>query len=80
MRREQVLSTLSLVFPLFEPSNTLARDCLIIFAAGVVFKLLFVALFLSRTANATLAPPATKLIEQEERVGAGESGADLPPV
>ena len=46
------------LFPLFEPSDTLARDCLIVFAIGVVYKLLFIALFLSRTANASRAPPA----------------------
>ncbi len=58
----QVLSTLSLLFPLFEPSDTLARDCLIVFAIGVAFKLLFFVLFFARTANATLVPPANKAL------------------
>jgi hypothetical protein len=46
------------LFPLFEPSDTLVRDCLIVFAIGVVYKLLFIVLFLSRTANASRALPA----------------------
>ncbi len=46
------------LFPLFEPSDTLARDCIVVLAIGIVYKLLFVALFLSRTANASRAPPA----------------------
>ncbi len=65
---------MSLLFTLFEPTNTLARDCLIIFACGVVFKLLFFVLFFARTANATLAPPAPacpKMPEEQAAEGAG---------
>ncbi len=63
---------MSLLFPLFEPSDTLARDCLIIFAIGVAFKLLFFVLFFARTANATLAPPApTSPVLPEEQAGGG---------
>jgi hypothetical protein len=43
------------IFTLFEPSDTLARDCLVIFAIGVAYKLLFVAVFLARTANSSRA-------------------------
>ncbi len=50
---------MSLLFPLFEPSNTLARDSLIVFAIGITFKLLFFVIFFARTANATLLPPST---------------------
>ncbi len=71
----QVLSTMSLLFTLFKPSNTLARDCLIIFAIGVAFKLLFFVLFFARTANATLVPPApASPTLQEEQAAAGGSG------
>ncbi len=51
-------------FPLFEPSETLARDMLIVLATGIVYKLLFVALFVLRTANATPTPPAANENEQ----------------
>ncbi len=54
----QVLSSMAKLFPLFEPSDTLARDCLIVLAIGVVYKVLFIALFLARTANASRALPA----------------------
>ena len=57
--RTQVLGSMAKIFPLFEPTDTLARDCLIVFAIGVAYKLLFVALFLAGTANASRnAPPA----------------------
>ena len=34
------------------------RDCLIVFAIGVVYKLIFVFLFISGTANASRTVPA----------------------
>ena len=71
----QVLSTMSLLFTLFEPSDTLARDCLIIFAIGVAFKLLFVVLFFARTANATLVPPAPAFPTPLENPGGGGAAA-----
>ena len=56
--RRQVLASLAKFFPLFAPTDTLARDSLIVFAIGVAYKLVYVALFLSRTANAGRTPPA----------------------
>ncbi len=46
------------IFPLFEPSDTLARDCLVVFAIGVVYKIIFIMIFLVRTANASRTLPA----------------------
>jgi hypothetical protein len=38
----------------------LARDCLIVFAIGIVYKILFIMIFLGRTANASRNLPAEK--------------------
>ena len=54
----QVLATLAKTFPLFAPTDTLMRDCLVVFAIGVVYKLIFVFLFISGTANASRTVPA----------------------
>ncbi len=58
-RRGQVLGTLSQTFTIFEPSDTLGRDLLVLFGIGAVHKLLFAALFLAKTRGGSPpAPPA----------------------
>jgi hypothetical protein len=47
--RTQVLTTLSQTFTIFEPSDTLVRDMLIVFGIGATYKILFALLFLVKT-------------------------------
>ena len=54
--RTQVLTTLSQTFTIFEPSDTLARDMLIVFGIGATYKILFALLFLAKTRGGS--PPA----------------------
>jgi hypothetical protein len=63
------------IFTLFEPSDTLARDCLVIFAIGVAYKLLFVALFLARTANGSRSAPAAAAPDAAAAPTAAAEGA-----
>ncbi len=54
-----MLGTLSQTFTIFEPSDTLGRDMLIVFGIGAVYKLLFAALFVAKTRGGSPpAPPA----------------------
>ena len=54
--RAQVLTTLSQTFTIFEPSDTLGRDMLIVFGIGATYKILFALLFLAKTRGGS--PPA----------------------
>ena len=51
-----MLGTLSQTFTIFEPSDSLGRDLLIVFGIGAVYKLLFTVLFVLKTRGGS--PPA----------------------